>query len=56
MVVLGGGDTGADCIGTAHRHGAKSVTTLAIGKELPRERPEHELAHGPTGLRGLQRP
>ena len=42
VVVLGGGDTGADCIGTAHRHGAKSVTTLAIGKELPRERPEHE--------------
>lgn len=42
VVILGGGDTGADCIGTAHRHGAKSVTTLAIGKELPGERPEHE--------------
>lgn len=42
VVVLGGGDTGADCIGTAHRHGAASVTTLAIGKELPTERPEHE--------------
>ncbi|WP_022873301.1 glutamate synthase subunit beta [Nesterenkonia alba] len=42
VIVLGGGDTGADCIGTAHRHGATSVTTLAIGKELPRERPEHE--------------
>ncbi|GAB3843288.1 glutamate synthase subunit beta [Nesterenkonia populi] len=42
VVILGGGDTGADCIGTAHRHGAASVTTLAIGKELPRERPEHE--------------
>ncbi|GAA1147474.1 glutamate synthase subunit beta [Nesterenkonia lutea] len=42
VVVLGGGDTGADCIGTAHRHGAKSVTTLAIGKELPSERPDHE--------------
>ncbi len=42
VVILGGGDTGADCIGTAHRHGAKSVTTLAIGKELPRERPGHE--------------
>jgi NAD(P)H-dependent glutamate synthase small subunit len=39
VVILGGGDTGADCIGTAHRHGAKSVTTLAIGKELPHERP-----------------
>ncbi|MCT1607566.1 glutamate synthase subunit beta [Nesterenkonia massiliensis] len=42
VVVLGGGDTGADCIGTAHRHGAVSVTTLAIGKELPSERTEHE--------------
>ncbi|WP_300345482.1 glutamate synthase subunit beta [Nesterenkonia sp.] len=42
VVILGGGDTGADCIGTAHRHGASSVTTLAIGKELPRQRPEHE--------------
>ncbi|MGL1765655.1 FAD-dependent oxidoreductase, partial [Vibrio parahaemolyticus] len=26
VVVIGGGDTGADCIGTAHRHGALSVT------------------------------
>ncbi|WP_044492930.1 glutamate synthase subunit beta [Nesterenkonia massiliensis] len=42
VVVLGGGDTGADCIGTAHRHGAVSVTTLAIGKELPSERTEEE--------------
>ncbi|WP_120004424.1 glutamate synthase subunit beta [Nesterenkonia muleiensis] len=42
VVILGGGDTGADCIGTAHRHQAKSVTTLAIGKELPTERAEHE--------------
>lgn len=42
VVVLGGGDTGADCIGTAHRQGAESVTTLAIGKELPQGRGEHE--------------
>ena len=42
VVVLGGGDTGADCIGTAHRHQAASVTTLAIGKELPSARPDHE--------------
>lgn len=39
VVVLGGGDTGADCIGTAHRQGAASVTTLAIGKQPPNERP-----------------
>jgi glutamate synthase (NADPH/NADH) small chain len=38
VVVLGGGDTGADCIGTAHRQGAKSVTNLAIGAQTPSER------------------
>ena len=32
VVILGGGDTGADCLGTATRQGALSVTTLAIGK------------------------
>ena len=40
VVVLGGGDTGADCVGTAHRQKALSVTTLAIGKQPPHERPE----------------
>ena len=40
VVVIGGGDTGADCIGTAHRHGAISVTNLAIGKQPPGSRPE----------------
>ena len=39
VVILGGGDTGADCLGTATRQGAKSVTTLAIGKQPPSERP-----------------
>ncbi|MGO4593673.1 glutamate synthase subunit beta [Leifsonia sp. 2TAF2] len=42
VVVLGGGDTGADCIGTAHRQGAASVTNLAIGKQPPSERPGHQ--------------
>jgi len=40
VVVLGGGDTGADCIGTAHRQKALSVTNLAIGVQPPSERPE----------------
>ncbi len=39
VVILGGGDTGADCLGTATRQGAISVTTLAIGKQPPLERP-----------------
>ncbi|MDX2375412.1 glutamate synthase subunit beta [Microbacterium sp. LRZ72] len=42
VIVIGGGDTGADCIGTAHRQGALSVTNLAIGKQPPAERPEHQ--------------
>lgn len=42
VVVLGGGDTGADCIGTAHRQGALSVTNLAIGIQPPEERPDHQ--------------
>ncbi|MEB2312522.1 MAG: glutamate synthase subunit beta [Sorangiineae bacterium] len=33
VVVIGGGDTGSDCIGTSHRQGAKSVTSLEL---LPR--------------------
>ncbi len=42
VVILGGGDTGADCIGTAHRQNAASVTTLAIGYQPPLERSESE--------------
>ena len=39
VIVIGGGDTGSDCIGTALRQGAASVTTLAIGKKPPTDRP-----------------
>lgn len=42
VVVIGGGDTGADCIGTAHRQGAASVTNLAIGRKPPMTRSETE--------------
>lgn len=42
VVILGGGDTGADCLGTAHRQQAASVTTLAIGTQPPAERPGHQ--------------
>jgi len=42
VIVIGGGDTGADCIGTAHRQGALSVTNLAIGVQPPAERPDHQ--------------
>jgi len=38
VVVIGGGDTGTDCVGTAIRHGAKSVTQLEIMPRPPDER------------------
>jgi glutamate synthase (NADPH/NADH) small chain len=33
VVIIGGGDTGSDCLGTSLRQGAASVTTLAIGRK-----------------------
>ena len=38
MLVIGGGDTGSDCVGTAIRHGAKSVTQIEIMPKPPEER------------------
>ncbi|RZQ64706.1 glutamate synthase subunit beta [Amycolatopsis suaedae] len=38
VVVIGGGDTGADCVGTAHRQGAASVTQLEIMPKPPESR------------------
>ncbi|MGU3651608.1 glutamate synthase subunit beta [Mycolicibacterium sp. A43C] len=40
VVIIGGGDTGADCLGTAHRQGALSVTQLDYNPEPPRTRDE----------------
>jgi glutamate synthase (NADPH/NADH) small chain len=42
VVIIGGGDTGSDCLGTALRQGAASVTTLAIGRRPPTERPANQ--------------
>jgi glutamate synthase (NADPH/NADH) small chain len=38
VVIIGGGDTGADCLGTAHRQGARSVTQLEILPQPPEQR------------------
>jgi glutamate synthase (NADPH/NADH) small chain len=43
VIILGGGDTGADCLGTVHRHGAKSVIQMEI---LPKP-PEHRASDAP---------
>ncbi|HWM40139.1 MAG TPA: glutamate synthase subunit beta [Streptomyces sp.] len=42
VVVIGGGDTGADCVGTAHRQGAASVTQLEIMPKPGEERSENQ--------------
>lgn len=42
VVILGGGDTGADCLGTAIRQGAKSVTQLEIMARPENERPSNQ--------------
>ena len=40
VVIIGGGDTGADCLGTSHRQGAASVTQLEIMPQPPEKRGE----------------
>jgi glutamate synthase (NADPH/NADH) small chain len=40
VVIIGGGDTGSDCVGTCHRQGAKSVTQIEVLPMPPQERPE----------------
>ncbi|MDR1908731.1 MAG: glutamate synthase subunit beta [Spirochaetaceae bacterium] len=46
VVVIGGGDTGADCVGTANRQGARSVTQIEV-MPMP---PEHRPASSPWPL------
>ena len=38
VIVIGGGDTGSDCVGTSHRHGAASVTSIELLERPPDER------------------
>jgi glutamate synthase (NADPH/NADH) small chain len=47
VIVVGGGDTGADCVGHAHREGAASVTQIELVGEPPASRPD-DLTPWPT--------
>ena len=38
VIVIGGGDTGSDCVGTSNRHGAASVTQLEIMAKPPKDK------------------
>ena len=41
MVVIGGGDTGSDCVGTSNRHKAKSITQIEVMPKPSFERPDN---------------
>ena len=49
VVVIGGGDTGTDCIGTALRQGCKSLVNITRREREPDQRDEHHPWPGPTG-------
>ena len=52
VVILGGGDTGADCLGTAHRQGAEVVYQYELLPEPPEDRPsDNPWPQWPTVLR-----
>ena len=52
VIILGGGDTGADCLGTAHRQGAEVVYQLELLPEPPDERrPDNPWPQWPATLR-----
>lgn len=42
VIVIGGGDTGSDCIGTSNRHGAQSVTNFELLPKPPKGRPGYQ--------------
>ena len=42
VIVIGGGDTGSDCIGTSNRHGALSITNFEILDKPTKGRPAHQ--------------
>ena len=54
VIILGGGDTGADCLGTVHRQGAASVVQIEILDRPPDERPSDQ--PWPTMARIFKRP
>ena len=53
VIVIGGGDTGADCVGNAHREGAASITQLELLPRAAEHRPDDRTPwpHWPTKYR-----
>ena len=52
IIVIGGGDTGTDCIGTSLRHGCRSLVTLKLCHNLLKS--ELRITHGRSGLRSYE--
>ena len=52
VVIIGGGDTGTDCVGTSLRHGCAQVTQLEIMPKPPEERAENNpWPNGPKSIK-----
>jgi glutamate synthase (NADPH) small chain len=51
VIVIGGGDTGADCVGTSNRHGAASVTQIELLAKPPEKRDPDTWPNWPMILR-----
>jgi len=51
VVILGGGDTGSDCLGTSNRHGATSVHQFELLPQPPADRPQLSWPNWPMILR-----
>ena len=51
VVIIGGGDTGSDCVGTSNRHGAKSVTQFELLPMPPDVERNPVWPYWPTRLR-----
>ena len=52
VVVIGGGDTGSDCVGTSNRHGAASVTQFELLPKPPEARTTlYAMANLPDGIK-----
>jgi len=51
VIILGGGDTGSDCLGTSNRHGAVSVHQFELLPQPPENRPENVWPNWPMILR-----
>src|SRR6202011_1065161 len=41
VIVIGGGDTGSDCVGTSNRQGAKTITQFELLMQPPEQRTQH---------------